>query len=58
MAVLYPVEGSKILVCMCGLPARGKTYIAQKGYPKLILPNLQQFTATSLGLVFPRELST
>ncbi len=31
MAALYTLQGSKVLVCMCGLPARGKTYIAQKG---------------------------
>jgi hypothetical protein len=31
MAALYTLQGSQVLVCMCGLPARGKTYIAQKG---------------------------
>jgi 6-phosphofructo-2-kinase / fructose-2,6-biphosphatase 2 len=31
MAALYTVQGAQVLVCMCGLPARGKTYIAQKG---------------------------
>ena len=33
MAALYTLQGSQVLVCMCGLPARGKTYIAQKGIP-------------------------
>jgi hypothetical protein len=32
MTALYTLQGSQLLVCMCGLPARGKTYIAQKGY--------------------------
>jgi 6-phosphofructo-2-kinase/fructose-2,6-biphosphatase 2 len=31
MTALYTLQGSHLLVCMCGLPARGKTYIAQKG---------------------------
>jgi 6-phosphofructo-2-kinase len=30
MAALYTVQGAQVLVCMSGLPARGKTYIAQK----------------------------
>ena len=38
MTALYTIQGSQLLVCMCGLPARGKTYIAQKGLP---LPNNQ-----------------
>lgn len=38
MTAVRTVNGSQLLVCMCGLPARGKTYIAQKG---LLLLHLQ-----------------
>jgi len=39
---LLTVQGSQVLVCMCGLPARGKTYIAQKGMsaPLMIDPRI------------------